>query len=160
MDTWKRIGDWASHGVVMGSHIRCTKGTKIDQNALVVSIEWQRKVFRICPEWLIWSIFGLNGHLKEHWSQSKSWRGHGIAHEVHQKAPKLTKMHQSGIQSTTAKYFNFVLSDYCDPFLDLMDTWKWIKVRASHGGAMEGLWGRTWGAPKCTKMHWNGHHAP
>ena len=40
-----------------------------------------------------------------------------------------------------------------------MDTWKWIKVRASHGGAMEGLWGRTWGAPKHTKMHQNGHHS-
>ena len=102
MGTWKGIGVRASHGGVMGLHMRCTKmhqnGPKYTE---MVSIAWQSKVSRICPEWLIWSIYGLNGLLEEDRIQSKSLRGHGFTHEVHQNAPKWTKMHQKGHHSMT-----------------------------------------------------------
>ena len=78
---------------VVGSPMRCTK---MDQNGL----KWtevdlighysmtKKKFFRICPQWLIWSISGLNGHLKGDRSQKQSWRGGGVTHEVHQNRPK------------------------------------------------------------------------
>ena len=82
-----------SRGVV-GLPIRCTK---MDQNGPKWSpYHDSSKVFRICPEWLIWSFSGLNGHLKGDKSQYKSWRGHGVAHEVHQNGPKRTKIDQNG----------------------------------------------------------------
>ena len=94
METWKDGGVRASHGGVMGSHMRCTK---MDQNRP----KWSpyhdiSKVFQICPEWLIWSFSGLNRRLKGDKSQYKPWRGHGVIHEVHQNAPKRIKMDQNG----------------------------------------------------------------
>ena len=89
MDTWKGVGVRTSHGGVMGLLMRCTK---MHQNApkctKMVSIALQSKVFWISPKWLMWSISGVNGHLEGCRSQSKSWRGYGVAHEVHQNAPK------------------------------------------------------------------------
>ena len=93
MDTWKGIGVYTSHGGVMGSHMRCTK---MHQNEPKWSPYHDRaKVFWICLEWLIWSSSGLNGHLKGDRSLHKSWRGHGVTHEMHQNAPKCTKTHQN-----------------------------------------------------------------
>ena len=93
MDTWK--GKWvrASHIGVTGLHMRCTIMHQNAPNCIkIVSTAWQSFVFWICPEWLILPISGLNGHLKEDRRPSKSWRGHGDAHDVHQNAPKCTKM--------------------------------------------------------------------
>ena len=48
-----------------------------------------------------------------------SWRGHRVAHDVHQNAPKWTNLDQNGQQSMTEqKCFNFVMSDFFDRFLD------------------------------------------
>ena len=62
MNTWKRIGVSVSHEGVMGLH----NAHEVDQNGPIytkmVTIVWQSKVFRICPEWHIWSITGLNGN--------------------------------------------------------------------------------------------------
>ena len=81
-----------------------------------------------------------------------SWRGYGVAQEVHQKAPKLTKVHQSGFHSMTAKYFDFALSDYCDPFFGLNGHLKVDKSQSKpwwgHGGVMGSHMG-------CTKTHQN-----
>ena len=75
---------------VMGLPMRCTK---MDQNGPKWSPYHDRaKVFQICPEWLIWSHSGLNGHLKEDRSQEKSWRGHGVTHGVHQNGPNCTNV--------------------------------------------------------------------
>ena len=107
------------------------------------------KVFWICLEWLIWSSSGLNGHLKGNRSQYKSWRGHGVTHEMHQNALKCTKMHQNGHHLMTEQNcFEFVLSDLYDLFLDWMDTWKGIGARTSHGGILGSHM-------RCTKMHQN-----
>ena len=86
----------ACHGGVLGSHKRHQKWPKCTK---VVTIAWQSKVFRICPKWQIWSIFGLSGDLKEDMSQRKSWRGYGVAHEVHQNTSKCTRIHQNGHHS-------------------------------------------------------------
>ena len=99
-------GPWRGYGVAHGVHQNAPKRTKMHQNGHhSVTEQSVSNLSRVTY------IFGLNGHLKEARSQSMSRRGHGVAHEVHPKAPKLTKMHQSGIQSTTAKYFDFVPSD-------------------------------------------------
>ena len=75
---------------VMGSHIRCTK---MHQNApKCPKRSWRSKVFWIGSEWLMWSFSGVNGHLKGDRNQRKSWRSHGVAHEVHQHIAKCTKM--------------------------------------------------------------------
>ena len=102
MGTWKGMVFWTSHGGVMGLHIRCRK---MHQNAAkwtkMVTVLWESKVFQICPEWLMWSISGVNGHLKGDRSQSKSWRSHGVAHGVDQNASKCTKIHKNALKCMT-----------------------------------------------------------
>ena len=141
MDTWKGRGVQASHWGIMGLHMR---RTKMHQNGpkctKMVKIAWQCKVFRICPEWLIWSISWLNGHLKEDRSQSKSWRGHGVPHEVHQNAAKCTTMHNA--QCTTMHHHSMTEQSVSNlswvtnmnHFLIKWTGGKGIEVRASHGG--------------------------
>ena len=67
-------------------------------------------------------------------------------------APKYTKMDQKASKWSTlhhrAMYFEFVLSDSYDPFLDQMDTLKRIQVRTSQGGVMGSRM-------RCTKMQQN-----
>ena len=61
-------------------------------------------------------------------------KGHGVAHEVHQKGPKGTKMHKNGHHSMTKQCFGFVLSDLYD-FLWM----KWAFERGQetvHEGVM------------------------
>ena len=97
MDTWKGIGLRICPGGVMGLHMRCTKRHQNwSKCTKVVSIAWQSKLFRFCHEWLMWSIFGLNGHLEVDRSPSKSCKGHGVALEVHQNEPKCTNIHPKG----------------------------------------------------------------
>ena len=78
-------------------HQNCSEWTKMD------SIAWQSKLFQICSEWLTWSFSRLDGYLKGEKSQKKSWRGHGVAYEVHQNAPKWVKINQNGCQSMTVQ---------------------------------------------------------
>ena len=88
MNTWKRIGVGASHGGVLGSNMRCTKAHQsAPESTKMVTIARESKVFRICPEWLLWYISGLNGHLKGDRSQNKSGRSHVVVHELHKFAP-------------------------------------------------------------------------
>ena len=104
-------------------------------------------VFWICPEWLIPFFSALDGRLKEDRSQSKSWRGHGIAHEVHLNAPKCTKMITIAWQS---KVF-LICPEWLSSSIFGLDghcTWKRIGVTASHGGV-------TGSHMRCTKMHQN-----
>ena len=64
-------------------------------------------------------------------------------------ASKWTKMDQNSHHSMTEQMcFEFVPSNYHDPFLGEMDTWKGIGVRTSHGGVV--------GSPmRCTKIDQN-----
>ena len=81
----------------MGSHMRCTKMhqnalkcTKMHQNGHHIMTEQN------CLKYVLSDLYdlfsGLNGHLKGDSSQNKSSRDLGVTHEVHQNAPKWTKM--------------------------------------------------------------------
>ena len=115
----------------------------------MVTIASQSKVFRICPEWLMWSMSGVNGHLEGRRSQSKSWRGRGVAHEAHQNAPKWTKKHQNGNHCITEQSVSNL--SWVTNVIHFWSKWTLGRVEESEQ-VMEGSWGRTWGAPKCTKM--------
>ena len=62
--------------------------------------------------------------------------------KMQQNAAKWSPLHHS------AMYYEFVLSDSHDPFLDQMDTLKRIGVRTSQGGVMGSRM-------RCTKMQQN-----
>ena len=121
----------------------------------MVTAPWLGKIFRICPAWLMRSISGVNGHLKGQMSQSKSYRGHGVAHEVHHNAPKCTKLHQNCFHSMT---------ELCVLNLSWVTNviYFWIKkthrkriwVRASQRVAEQVKGSHM----RSTKMYQNGHH--
>ena len=73
-------------------------------------------------------------------SQYKSWRGHGVTHEVHQIALKWTKMDKNGHHiMTEQKSFEFVLS-----YLNILFMIKWTLEREKKSvQAMEGSWSHT-----------------
>ena len=124
----------------------------------MVTVAWLNKVFRIFPEWLMWSISWVNGHLKGYRSQSKSWRSHGVAHEVHQKAPKCTKMHQNGHHLMTMTEQSVLNLSWVTDRIHF-----WIKQTLETGyksePVMEASWGCTWGVPKCNEMTHNGPYS-
>ena len=80
---------WRGLRVAQNVQQNATKFTKMHKK---VTVPWRSKVFWICPQWLMWVISGVNGHWKGDSSQSKSWRSHGVAREVHQNVAKCTKM--------------------------------------------------------------------
>ena len=66
----------------------------------MVAIAWQSKLFQIYSKWLIWSFSGLDRHLKGDMSPIKSWKGHGVACEMHQNAPKMVTIALQHIEMT------------------------------------------------------------
>ena len=92
----------------------------MDQNGHHIMTE--QKCFEFVLSDLNDRFSGLNGHLKGDRSQYKPWRGHGFTHEVHQNAPKWTKMDQNGPkwspQHDRTNCYEFVLSDKYDLFLN------------------------------------------
>ena len=100
----------------------------------------------------MWSISGVNGCLEGQRSQSKSCRGHGVAYEAHQNAPKCTKMFLNDVHSMTEQGISnlfWVIHWFC-----VIQNWsKWTLGRVEESEqVMEGSWGCTCGAPKYTKM--------
>ena len=69
-------------------NINFTNPRPLHQNApkctKMLTITRDSKVFQNCPEWLLLPIFWFKGHLKGDRSQRKSWRSHGVVHELHQ----------------------------------------------------------------------------
>ena len=119
----------------------------MNQNGPKWSPSWLSELFWIFPEWLMWSFSILDGHFKGYRSQYKSWRGHGVAHEGQQNAPKLTKIVTISLQS---KLF-WINPEWLMRSVSGLEG-HMIWVRARHGGVM----GHTWGALKCAKMYQNG----
>ena len=77
------------HGVAHEVHQNGPKWTKM------VTISWQSKSVSNLS-WVTYMIFfWIKWTLERGWSQYKSWRGHGVTHEVYQNAPKLTKEDQN-----------------------------------------------------------------
>ena len=78
-------GPWRGYGVAHGVHQNAPKCTEMVTMHHSMTEQSVSNLSRVTY------IFEINGHLKEARSQSMSWRGHGVAFEVHQNEPKCTK---------------------------------------------------------------------
>ena len=134
------------------------KCTKMHQNGPERSKYHDRaKVFQICPNWPIWSIFGLDGHLKRESSQNKLWRGHGVAHKVQQNATKCNKMHQN-VHSNMTELSIFNLSSVT--YVTISGLSGHLKGQSNRSRSLRGhgvAHNVQQNATKLTKMHQNSH---